>query len=127
MASDIKLENDWIVFKGSWAKFQTLDIMLDSPSRRKNRFGYRRALVHNYNDGLTINYNNDYPDGVEIRGVIKNFDNLKFKDPIYPGSINTKDLKEAFKMIVTDAKKQEEKIKSLERKIAILEGRRGGK
>ncbi len=44
------------------------DLCLDSVSRRKNDSSYRRALVHNQDDGLTINYDNDYPDGVKIKG-----------------------------------------------------------
>jgi hypothetical protein len=35
---------------------------------RKWRGGTRRAFVHTKNDGLTINWNGDYPDGVRIEG-----------------------------------------------------------
>ena len=31
----------------------------------------RRALVHDTTDGLTVNFNRDYPGGVTIRGVVK--------------------------------------------------------
>ena len=31
--------------------------------------GFRRALVHDESDGLTINFNNDYPGGVTVGGV----------------------------------------------------------
>jgi hypothetical protein len=48
------------------------DVMVDSASRRKpgSVTGFRRALVHNQSDGLTINFNGDYPDGVTINGEI---------------------------------------------------------
>ncbi|QXP53073.1 MULTISPECIES: hypothetical protein [unclassified Cellulophaga] len=38
---------------------------------RRNGSGHRRALVHDHEDGLTINYNGDYPGGVTIKGIIK--------------------------------------------------------
>jgi len=44
--------------------------MLDSPERRSNNNGQRRALVHNHQDGLTINYAKDYPGGVAIQGEV---------------------------------------------------------
>lgn len=46
------------------------DILLDHPARRSSSTGYRRALVHDFNDGLTLNYNADYPGGVMIRGDV---------------------------------------------------------
>jgi hypothetical protein len=48
------------------------DVMVDSASRRRHGLvtGFRRALVHDQNDGLTINYNGDYPGGVTINGTI---------------------------------------------------------
>ena len=48
------------------------DLLLDSPARRKTGpSGYRRALVHDQNDGLTLNFNKDYPGGVTINGDIQ--------------------------------------------------------
>ena len=51
-------------------KVEAWDLCLDSPDRRipAGTSPYRRALVHNQNDGLTINYGNDYPNGVQING-----------------------------------------------------------
>ena len=69
--SDIKLENQWIIGEGNYFRCRTLDFMLDSPARRKNNNGHRRALVHNPADGLTINYAGDYPDGVTIKGTVQ--------------------------------------------------------
>jgi hypothetical protein len=46
------------------------DLLLDSASRRKsNSPQFRRAMVHDTNDGLTINFDGDYPGGVAINGV----------------------------------------------------------
>ena len=46
------------------------DFMLDSPGRRSQHGSrFRRALVHSQNDGLAINFGNDYPGGVTITGV----------------------------------------------------------
>ena len=45
------------------------DFMLDSPARRKpGSPEFRRALVHDESDGLTINFSNDYEGGVTING-----------------------------------------------------------
>ena len=46
------------------------DVIVDSPERRKpNGPAFRRGLVHDQNDGLTINFNGDYPGGVTINGI----------------------------------------------------------
>jgi hypothetical protein len=45
------------------------DFLLDAPARRKpNSPAFRRALVHDQNDGLTLNFGGDYPGGVKING-----------------------------------------------------------
>jgi hypothetical protein len=44
------------------------DFLLDAPSRHTGRPGFRRALVHDFNDGLTVNFAGDYPGGVTING-----------------------------------------------------------
>jgi hypothetical protein len=45
--------------------------MLDAAERRKvgNDSPHRRALVHDQNDGLTINFADDYPGGITLNGV----------------------------------------------------------
>jgi hypothetical protein len=68
--SDIKFDGDWVIVEGSWLKSRTLDFMLDAPGRRLNNTGHRRALVHDSGDKLTINYNRDYPGGVNILGEV---------------------------------------------------------
>jgi hypothetical protein len=47
------------------------DIVLDNGSRRKVSGGRRRALVHDFNDGLTLNWNEDYPGGVTVLGKVQ--------------------------------------------------------
>ena len=46
------------------------DLTLDSPARRKGGPRLRRALVHDQSDGLTINFNGDYPGGVSVSGQL---------------------------------------------------------
>jgi hypothetical protein len=49
------------------------DLILDSPARRKagtQGGGLRRALVQDQSDGLTINFNHDYPGGVTLNGPV---------------------------------------------------------
>lgn len=72
MPSDIRLEENTVVVEGNWMHARTWDFMLDAPDRRgqRNTEGLRRALVHNRNDGLTINYENDYPGGVVIESEV---------------------------------------------------------
>ena len=49
---------------------QGWDLRLDAPDRRKNQTPFRRALVHDSNDGLTLNWGTDYPGGVTICGDV---------------------------------------------------------
>jgi hypothetical protein len=72
MATDIKLDQqggNWLILEGSVVKATAADLMLDSPARRRPGGGpHRRALVHDFQDGLTINFNGDYPGGVTVTG-----------------------------------------------------------
>ena len=65
---------DYVVVEGRVLKTTTSDFIVDNPSRRgkgqRGQKGPRRALVHDAADGLTINYNNDYPGGVTINDVV---------------------------------------------------------
>ena len=74
MPTDIRLDEgdgNWVVLEGRVLKATTFDFMLDSPERRlPGRRGLRRALVHDPQDGLTINWGNDYPGGVTINDVV---------------------------------------------------------
>jgi hypothetical protein len=72
MATDIKLDQNngtWLVIEGSVLKTTAADFMLDSPVRRRGGPSpHRRALVHDFQDGLTINFAGDYPGGVTVTG-----------------------------------------------------------
>jgi autotransporter-associated beta strand protein len=65
--SDIKLQDD---FDGQ-VKVEAPDFCVDGgPGRRHGSdTPYRRALVHDGNDGLVLNWDNDYQGGVTINGV----------------------------------------------------------
>lgn len=89
MSSDIKLDKDWVVVEGKWARVRTWDLMLDAPDRRRNNTGWRRALVHSGNDELIINYNRDYPGGVKIKGEVQ-IDSLKVKGEVQIDSLKGK-------------------------------------
>lgn len=69
--ADIVLDGNVVFVDGDAAEFRVTDLKIDSPVRRKNPDGWRRALVHNEDDGLTINFASDYPDGVTIEGKAK--------------------------------------------------------
>ena len=70
--SDIKLQTGQVVVD-AW------DLCLDSPDRRNPNFPtpYRRALVHDPDDGLTMNWAKDYPGGVTISGNTRIDSNLE--------------------------------------------------
>lgn len=67
--SDIKFEGDSVVIEGDATISRTPDLMLDEGSRRRRRDGLRRALVHDFDDGLTANWDDDYPGGVTVNGT----------------------------------------------------------
>ena len=72
MATDIKLDQqggDWLIVEGRILKTTAHDFMLDSPGRRRGGpSAFRRALVHDEQDGLTLNFAGDYPGGVSVHG-----------------------------------------------------------
>ena len=74
MATDIKLDQqggNWVVVDSLVLKTTASDVMIDAPSRRGNRPGaHRRALVHDQQDGLTINFAGDYTGGVTVVGKL---------------------------------------------------------
>lgn len=72
MSTDLKFDQGdgtWVTIQGNVLNAEASDLILDSTSRRGGRPGLRRALVHDTNDGLTINFNGDYPGGVTIHGL----------------------------------------------------------
>jgi hypothetical protein len=72
MSTDVRLDQgsrgDTVLLEGGVVQATAFDFILDSPSRHIGRPGLRRALVHDFQDGLTINFNGDYPGGVTIAG-----------------------------------------------------------
>jgi hypothetical protein len=70
--SDIVFDQfDQVVVLCNNLNVQGHDFLLDSAERRKaNGPQFRRALVHDQNDGLTINFARDYPGGVTINGLL---------------------------------------------------------
>jgi len=73
MATDVRLDEgsdgSFIVLEGRVVKAAGSDFMLDSPERRIGSKPFRRALVHDQADGLTINFANDYQGGVTLNAV----------------------------------------------------------
>jgi hypothetical protein len=73
MTTDLVLDDggrEWIALAANVINMKGADLMLDAPYRRQpGASGYRRALVHDQRDGLTVNYNQDYPGGVTINGI----------------------------------------------------------
>lgn len=74
MSTDIKLEDNHVVVEAWTLKVAGWDLVLDGGDARrptdKDPSHLRRALVHDFNDGLTLNYAGDYPAGVAIRGDV---------------------------------------------------------
>lgn len=70
MSSDVILEDNTVRITEAALKIEGPDLCIDVAGRRsaKNTSRPRRALVHDFNDGLTVNWDHDYPAGVAIRG-----------------------------------------------------------
>jgi hypothetical protein len=71
--TDVRLDEgsdgSFIVLEGRVVKAAGSDFMLDSPERRIGRNPFRRALVHDQDDSLTVNFANDYKGGVTLNAV----------------------------------------------------------
>jgi hypothetical protein len=73
MATDLRLDDvdgNYVVIDSGVLKSTAADFLLDNPSRHTGTHHLRRALVHDQRDGLTINFNSDYPGGVTINDVV---------------------------------------------------------
>ncbi len=84
MSTDVKLDQDngtAVVLDAGVVKATAFDFVLDSPIRHTGRVGNRRALVHDFSDGLTVNFAGDYPGGVTINGSIINLNTLTPDSP----------------------------------------------
>jgi hypothetical protein len=72
MTTDVRLDQvdgSFLELDARVVKAISTDFMLDEPSRRNGGGPHRRALVHDQNDGLTINFGGDYPGGVTLVDV----------------------------------------------------------
>ncbi len=71
--TDVRLDEgsdgSFIVLDGRVLKATGSDFMLDSSNRRIGPKPFRRALVHDQGDGLTVNFANDYQGGVTLNAV----------------------------------------------------------
>jgi hypothetical protein len=84
MSTDVKLDQDngiSVVLDAGVVKATAFDFVLDSPQRHTGRGANRRALVHDFSDGLTVNWDGDYPGGVTINGSIINLNTLTPDSP----------------------------------------------
>ena len=66
--SDVRFDGEWVLIEGTIAKATTTDLMLDSlgGARPRHRIA---ALVDDFDDGLTVNWANDYPAGVTVNST----------------------------------------------------------
>lgn len=69
--SDIRFVGEDIHVEGNVQRVTCFDIELDNAGRRKNNSGKRRAFVHDFQDGLTLNWDRDYPGGITLNGDVK--------------------------------------------------------
>jgi len=69
--SDVILNDPRVVVTGDALDVQGHDLELRDAKRMREPSTHtgRRALVHDFSDGLTINYNNDFPGGVTINDL----------------------------------------------------------
>src|SRR5437588_424731 len=72
--TDMRLDDvdgTFLVLDARVVKVEASDFMLDTADRRKGGGPFRRALVHDKNDGLTVNFAGDYPGGVTVAGPVQ--------------------------------------------------------
>ncbi|TPG14824.1 hypothetical protein [Pedococcus bigeumensis] len=68
MDADLRLDGNTTTAQGDVFKTTAADVVIDAPSRRSSGAGQRRAIVHDFRDGMTLNWASDYPGGVTIEG-----------------------------------------------------------
>jgi hypothetical protein len=69
--SDVELVGEIVKVTGEALHCDVPDFVLDHRERRRGSRGRRRALVHDPQDGLTFNWNSDYPGGVKLFGPVR--------------------------------------------------------
>lgn len=68
--SDIKFIGEYVQIEGDVLRVTCFDVVLDNAGRRSSNAGQRRALVHDFQDGLTLNWASDYPGGITLNGKV---------------------------------------------------------
>jgi PASTA domain len=75
MTTNIKLDEfdgNWVVVESDVFKLTAIDLHMDAPERRTpGSGGFRRAFVHNAQDGLSVNFEGDYPGGVTVQSDLR--------------------------------------------------------
>lgn len=75
MVTDLLLDDnggEWITLSAAVLSTNASDVMIDNPDRRMPEGPeFRRALVHDETDGLSVNFADDYPGGLTLTGVVK--------------------------------------------------------
>jgi hypothetical protein len=70
--SDVELLDETVKITGEALFCDAPDLLMDHRGRRRaGSRGRRRALVHDPQDGLTVNWNGDYPGGVKLFGPVR--------------------------------------------------------
>lgn len=86
MATDVRLDEgsnqSWVTVEAAALNVTGADLLLADAARKKTPDGFRRALVHNESDGLTMNYDGDYPGGVRIIDARVNVHCLQLHGPV---------------------------------------------
>jgi hypothetical protein len=122
MPTDIKLDQqggNWLILEGSVLKTTAADLMLDSPARRRGGSSpHRRALVHDAQDGLTINFAGDYPGGVTVTGNLAVTGDLKLAGTALGATIAS--LQSALASIQTTIGEMAPRVDTLERTVASV-------
>jgi hypothetical protein len=76
MSTDVVLDQGdgtYLELQGRVVRSTASDFMIDAPDRRQGTKPFRRALVHDQGDGLSVNYAGDYDGGVTVFGVAQLF------------------------------------------------------
>src|ERR1700722_14198739 len=64
------IDGSYLTLDARVVKVVATDLMIDAPERHTGDYQFRRALVHDQSDGLTLNFAGDYPGGVTIAGAL---------------------------------------------------------
>lgn len=108
---DVKLADNHVEIEGALV-VNGPDIHLSTDERRdsRNASTYRRALVHDFNDSLVINFNNDFKgvkingsksEGIDCRGNVHVDGKLTCSSSIHSTRLTCEDIIETSRLIAT--------------------------